>query len=215
MRNKSAKNIILDTASTLFYERGFLGTSLEEIATRCDVTKPAIMYHFGSKSQLGMDVTYLYMTRQIEGFRRVAQRSEDEIDDLVILAAQTMWMPRLLKEDRCAGRFYKEFISQSEYFKEIAKEQEIRYLENMIENAIEPLEERIKKISGIYAGKGLLDCFLDEVLKCTTEEFSYYFFLNYFRPFFDGENTLEEVYHMARTFIESNDIEALPYFVIA
>ena len=43
---------ILQEAVTLFYERGFTGTTLDDIAARLGVTKPFIYTHFRSKTEL-------------------------------------------------------------------------------------------------------------------------------------------------------------------
>jgi len=43
---------ILEEAVKLFYERGFTGTTLDDIATELGVTKPFIYTHFRSKVQL-------------------------------------------------------------------------------------------------------------------------------------------------------------------
>jgi len=43
---------LLDVAREVFAERGFGGTSIEEIATRADVSKPVVYEHFGGKEGL-------------------------------------------------------------------------------------------------------------------------------------------------------------------
>jgi AcrR family transcriptional regulator len=43
---------IEDAASRIFAERGYAGTSLEQVATAAGVTKPVIYRHFGSKKEL-------------------------------------------------------------------------------------------------------------------------------------------------------------------
>src|ERR1700755_1038957 len=43
---------ILEEAVKLFYERGFSGTTLDDIATELGVTKPFIYTHFRSKVEL-------------------------------------------------------------------------------------------------------------------------------------------------------------------
>jgi AcrR family transcriptional regulator len=43
---------ILDTASELFFQHGFKGTSVEAIASRLHVTKPFIYYHFENKADI-------------------------------------------------------------------------------------------------------------------------------------------------------------------
>lgn len=43
---------ILDTATELFHERGYAGTSIRHIAERLGMTKGALYYHFASKEEL-------------------------------------------------------------------------------------------------------------------------------------------------------------------
>lgn len=55
MRNKrnSAKEIILDTASRLFYEQGYHSTGITQIITEADTVKATFYQHFPSKEALG------------------------------------------------------------------------------------------------------------------------------------------------------------------
>lgn len=46
------KQLILDVATELFYEKGYNGTRIEEIADRLSATKPFIYYHFKSKAEI-------------------------------------------------------------------------------------------------------------------------------------------------------------------
>jgi AcrR family transcriptional regulator len=43
---------LIDTARRLFAERGFDGTSVEEVAARAEVSKPVVYEHFGGKEGL-------------------------------------------------------------------------------------------------------------------------------------------------------------------
>lgn len=43
---------ILDAATELFYEKGYNGTRIEEIADRLSATKPFVYYHFKSKAEI-------------------------------------------------------------------------------------------------------------------------------------------------------------------
>ena len=48
----STRNIILAAARSLFAEKGFEGTSTQEIADRAGVNKRLVFYYFGSKEDL-------------------------------------------------------------------------------------------------------------------------------------------------------------------
>ena len=51
-----SKQRILNIASKLFSEFGFLGVSMEDIARRLDITKAGLYYHFKSKKDLYLQV---------------------------------------------------------------------------------------------------------------------------------------------------------------
>ncbi|WP_028849925.1 TetR/AcrR family transcriptional regulator [Thermocrispum municipale] len=49
MTGSERRQQLLDVAKALFAEKGFDGTSVEEIAQRADVSKPVVYEHFGGK----------------------------------------------------------------------------------------------------------------------------------------------------------------------
>jgi AcrR family transcriptional regulator len=52
MTGKERRQQLLDIGRHLFAERGFEGTSIEEIAAQADVSKPVVYEHFGGKEGL-------------------------------------------------------------------------------------------------------------------------------------------------------------------
>ena len=52
MTGKERRGQLLDVGRRLFAERGFEGTSIEEIAARAGVSKPVVYEHFGGKEGL-------------------------------------------------------------------------------------------------------------------------------------------------------------------
>jgi AcrR family transcriptional regulator len=52
MTGKERREQLLDIGRTLFAERGFDGTSVEEIAAKAGVSKPVVYEHFGGKEGL-------------------------------------------------------------------------------------------------------------------------------------------------------------------
>lgn len=52
MTGKERRQQLLDVGRSLFAERGFEATSIEEIAARAGVSKPVVYEHFGSKEGL-------------------------------------------------------------------------------------------------------------------------------------------------------------------
>jgi AcrR family transcriptional regulator len=52
MTGKERREQLIDVGRRLFAERGFEGTSVEEIATKAGVSKPVVYEHFGGKEGL-------------------------------------------------------------------------------------------------------------------------------------------------------------------
>jgi AcrR family transcriptional regulator len=46
------KDVIMGIASSMFRERGYDRTSLEDIASALSITKPSLYYHFSSKEDI-------------------------------------------------------------------------------------------------------------------------------------------------------------------
>src|SRR3982074_2263654 len=58
---------LIDAARTLFAERGYEGTSIEEIAQRANVSKPVVYEHFGGKEGLYAVVVDREMSALLDG----------------------------------------------------------------------------------------------------------------------------------------------------
>jgi TetR/AcrR family transcriptional regulator, cholesterol catabolism regulator len=65
---------ILEEAVKLFYERGFSGTTLDDIAGKLGVTKPFIYTHFRSKVELLEAICRPTIEMSLEAIARAAQR---------------------------------------------------------------------------------------------------------------------------------------------
>lgn len=52
LRGEDRKAQIIDVASELIAVRGYWGVSLQDIATRCEITDTAVLHHFGTKEKL-------------------------------------------------------------------------------------------------------------------------------------------------------------------
>jgi AcrR family transcriptional regulator len=68
MTGKERREQLLDIGRRLFAERGLDGTSIEEIATQADVSKPVVYEHFGGKEGLYAVV----VDREVERFVAMA-----------------------------------------------------------------------------------------------------------------------------------------------
>ena len=72
-RADSARAIILESAITLFKQKGFRATSMNEIARACGVSKPALYYYVTNKSEL-LEMLYEEATRDF--FARMDELSK-------------------------------------------------------------------------------------------------------------------------------------------
>jgi AcrR family transcriptional regulator len=68
MTGKERRQQLLDVARTLFAERGFEATSVEEIAARANVSKPVVYEHFGGKEGLYAVVVDREMQQLLDRF---------------------------------------------------------------------------------------------------------------------------------------------------
>ena len=55
-RSGRKRTAILDAATTAFLEKGYVGTSVDEIATRAGVSKPTVYNHFADKEELFTEI---------------------------------------------------------------------------------------------------------------------------------------------------------------
>jgi TetR/AcrR family transcriptional repressor of mexJK operon len=55
-RSGRKRQVVLEAATELFLESGFLGTTIEDIANRAGVSKPTVYIHFASKEALFIEI---------------------------------------------------------------------------------------------------------------------------------------------------------------
>ena len=68
---------ILEAARDLFSERGYQGTTLDQVADRLEVTKPFIYSHFKSKSDILGELTERGILAPLDAMRRAEQAGGD------------------------------------------------------------------------------------------------------------------------------------------
>src|SRR5882672_5125911 len=95
----STRDLILNTATELFGARGFDGVHMRDIASRIDLTMPAIYYHFKSKEMLYESVaTAVRFRRKLEEAQRSSGRTRERL--VAIVSANfrlAREMPALIK----------------------------------------------------------------------------------------------------------------------
>jgi AcrR family transcriptional regulator len=65
---------IMDAAIELFAERGFDGTSVQEIVSAAGLTKGALYHYYSSKSDLLHEIYHSLIRRQLDGLDRILAR---------------------------------------------------------------------------------------------------------------------------------------------
>lgn len=73
IRDRGTRTRILNAAASLFAERGFEGTRVEEIAARARVNKASLYYHVGGKASLYEAILGEWVGQILQGVRREAR----------------------------------------------------------------------------------------------------------------------------------------------
>lgn len=109
---------ILAAARDLFGERGYWGTSLQDIAQRCDFTVTGVLYHFGSKERLlrtlldTLDRAYIEELVALKGDDTFTYRLGESIPG-VDLATICRVLVQLSAEDPGRTRLYSRLENES------------------------------------------------------------------------------------------------------
>ena len=110
---------ILQIAEALVYEKGFSGTSLNDIVSAANLTKGAFFHHFRSKDDLGRALVARYARNDFAVLNAIAERARALADDplqeaLLNLKLFEEWLQGL--ESPLAGCMYASFTHQRELF---------------------------------------------------------------------------------------------------
>ncbi len=90
-RPTDTRDRILATARELFLERGVRDTSLQHIADRLGITKPALYYHFSSRGDL-LSTIVLPLFDELETF--LAEQAEASPEELLPAYFDLVWRRR-------------------------------------------------------------------------------------------------------------------------
>jgi TetR/AcrR family transcriptional repressor of mexJK operon len=139
--------LIAEAATELFLRKGYLGTSMDDVAAEAAVSKQTVYKHFSDKDQLFAEIV-LATTDQVEGLvRMVSTAIETTTDlraDLGELARQflsTLMRPKLLRLRRLV-------ITTADQFPEIGRS----WYEQGFERALATLATQF----GLLSERGLL-----------------------------------------------------------
>ncbi|MDJ0688438.1 MAG: TetR/AcrR family transcriptional regulator [Xenococcaceae cyanobacterium MO_188.B32] len=87
-RQNNTKERILANAEELILQRGFAGTSIDEILAATGITKGAFFYHFSNKAELAHVLIDRFWQRDCALLERLSQRanelSEDPLQSMLI-----------------------------------------------------------------------------------------------------------------------------------
>ncbi|MFC0439504.1 TetR/AcrR family transcriptional regulator [Kutzneria buriramensis] len=83
-----SRDRLLAAATTLFYERGFLATSVKEITQACGFTQGALYNHFSSKDELLYELVLdIHAELERHTIRERANAGDDPVDQFAALVA--------------------------------------------------------------------------------------------------------------------------------
>jgi AcrR family transcriptional regulator len=72
---------ILNIAQSIMLQKGFAGTSLDEIIAASNITKGGFFYHFNSKDELAVHLMLKYQRDDVAFFNGLFDRAEELSDD--------------------------------------------------------------------------------------------------------------------------------------
>jgi AcrR family transcriptional regulator len=79
---------ILDEAQSLFSERGYVGTTVQQVADRLGITKAALYYHFPQgKAEIFVELMRRHLRRLHQGLERAVRSGDTARERLVAMAA--------------------------------------------------------------------------------------------------------------------------------
>ena len=133
---------IVEAATELFLSKGYLGTSMDEIAASAAVSKQTVYKHFSDKDQLFSEIVLATTGQVEERMQRVASSLEESSDlrgDLGKLARTllaALMEPKFLRLRRLV-------VATADHFPEIG----LAWYEAGFEKGLAPLAERFKSLS--------------------------------------------------------------------
>ena len=87
-KGERTREHILATAESLILQRGYSGTSIEEIISEAGITKGGFFYHFKGKNDLAKNLMLRYLDNDVEFFTGLGERArsltEDPLQQLLI-----------------------------------------------------------------------------------------------------------------------------------
>src|SRR5262245_45185264 len=80
-KGSHTRDRILDAAEAAILEKGFAGTSIDELIAAVGITKSGFFYHFKDKNQLARALLVRYVEREDELFDNLFRRADELNED--------------------------------------------------------------------------------------------------------------------------------------
>lgn len=211
------KNNILITAAKLFYDNGYNSTSFEEIADKCEITKPLITYHYKTKANLANEV-YLYYTKKKKNTITEKIYTYYGTYDLQVgIAVENRVTLKILKEDPKAYRFYHERVNAS--FDNIFTESPIAFF-NAYDRRYHPQLDRsndelkIAALSARASASALIVSYFNGKIDCTFDFFADNVVSIHFKVINLPQNEIDSILIRSREVMDALDFHVIPYFEV-
>jgi len=78
---QNTKNRIMETAEKIILQKGFAGTSIDEIIENSHITKGGFFYHFKGKNELALALLQRYLEADDIFFTELLNRARDLVED--------------------------------------------------------------------------------------------------------------------------------------
>lgn len=107
------KEKIYDTAKKLFYEDGFVKTTLSEIAKQSGANKAMVSYYFGNKNNLALEIYNEYMLAMKVKTQNIINESFPKSDLLLRTAIEYRIQNRNCNTNHGLNRFFRELCDSN------------------------------------------------------------------------------------------------------
>jgi TetR/AcrR family transcriptional regulator, cholesterol catabolism regulator len=138
---------ILDTAATVFAEKGILAATVRDISERAGILSGSLYHHFASKEEMIAEILVPVIQSQIDEFDRIVAQNTDPIEILRLIIAAEIAQSALAPEVARILRQDEHHITVLAGLDEIVRQR--RTLRSRVESVI---------VDGINSGQLRSDC---------------------------------------------------------
>lgn len=164
------KEKILSTARTLFYENGYVKTTLSQISKVSGVNKAMVSYYFGGKEKLGLEVYNEYMVAMKVLTQNAITDIFPEADALHRTAIELRLQSRNCRKNPNLNRFYHEMCDSNIFLK--TESASIGFVENIsrsLKMNLSALDVKVLSLSNLSVVHGLHIAWSTGFIDCSAE----------------------------------------------